>query len=35
MSVIGFGFKPSVAYLNVDDMELSWIQSMDKEHDIF
>lgn len=35
MSVIGFGFKPSVAYLNIYNMELSWIQSMDKDHEIF
>ncbi|WP_010170785.1 hypothetical protein [Bacillus coahuilensis] len=35
MSVIGFGFKPSVACLTIEKMELTWIHRMDKEHNIF
>lgn len=35
MSVIGFDFKPSVACLTFEKMELTWIHRMDKEHNIF
>ncbi len=35
MSLIGFGFKPSIACLTIEEMELTWIHRMDKEHDIF
>lgn len=35
MSVIGFDFKPSVACLTIEDMELTWIHSIAKEHNIF
>lgn len=35
ISIIGFDIKPSVAYLTIVDMKLSWIHRMDKEHDIF
>lgn len=35
MSTIGFSFKPSVALLNLESMELSWIQNIHKDHPIF
>lgn len=35
MSSIGFSYKPSIAYLSIENMELSWIQELDKEHAIF
>jgi len=35
MSVILFGLKPSVGYLNIENMELTWIHKMEKEHEIF
>lgn len=35
MTAIGFGFKPSIACLTIEDMELTWIHKIDKGHDIF
>ncbi|QTB26594.1 hypothetical protein [Lysinibacillus sphaericus] len=35
MSAIGFAFKPSVALLSIDDMQLTWLPKIEKEHAIF
>lgn len=35
MSTLGFSFKPSVAILSVDEMQLTWLPKIEKEHDIF
>lgn len=35
MSAIGFAFKPSVAILTIDDMELTWLPKIEEEHAIF
>lgn len=35
MSAIGFGFKPSVVLLSIEDRQLTWLSKIEKEHAIF
>lgn len=35
MSTIGFAYKPSIGLLFIDEMRLTWLTKIEKEHDIF
>lgn len=35
MSTIGFGFKPSVVLLSIDDLKFTWLPRIEKKHAIF
>lgn len=35
MATITFAYKPSVAFLSIEDMKLTWLQEIEKGHFIF